>query len=159
MRRIKLDVTFAQKDEAKAQGARWDHVARTWYITSDMPLHRFEPWLSGPLKEQVAIERERAEEKRRKQEEWDSLPPRTDDPKELLQLFNKPPVKVEYGFCGMCDSRVVNEWCCPDLGTDYEIRHLADREIGVIRPSELPIIIGERPSFPIARPVYVQAAP
>ena len=29
--RIWLDVAFAEKDEAKAHGARWDHTARRWY--------------------------------------------------------------------------------------------------------------------------------
>ena len=29
--RIWLDVAFAEKDEAKAQGARWDPTARRWY--------------------------------------------------------------------------------------------------------------------------------
>lgn len=29
--RIWLDVTFAEKDEAKAHGARWDPAARRWY--------------------------------------------------------------------------------------------------------------------------------
>lgn len=29
--RIWLDVAFAEKDEAKAQGARWDPAARRWY--------------------------------------------------------------------------------------------------------------------------------
>ncbi|WP_062087431.1 DUF5710 domain-containing protein [Caballeronia udeis] len=29
--RIKLDVPYSQKDEAKALGARWDPVERTWY--------------------------------------------------------------------------------------------------------------------------------
>ena len=29
--RIWLDVAFAEKDEAKAQGAEWDPTARPWY--------------------------------------------------------------------------------------------------------------------------------
>jgi MoxR-like ATPase len=33
--RVNLGVTFHQKDEAKNAGAKWDKVAKTWYVTGD----------------------------------------------------------------------------------------------------------------------------
>jgi hypothetical protein len=35
--RIDLNVSYDDKDEAKASGARWDWRARTWYTTTDNP--------------------------------------------------------------------------------------------------------------------------
>ncbi|MFI3136422.1 MAG: DUF5710 domain-containing protein, partial [Methylococcaceae bacterium] len=33
--KIYLNVPFAQKDEAKALGARWDAAQKKWYISAD----------------------------------------------------------------------------------------------------------------------------
>lgn len=40
-----LDVPFAQKDEAKALGARWDREARKWYVPAGLDVLRFERWV------------------------------------------------------------------------------------------------------------------
>jgi hypothetical protein len=34
---IYLDVSFAQKDEAKAMGAMWDHAKKKWYTKPTNP--------------------------------------------------------------------------------------------------------------------------
>lgn len=44
MEKTYLDVPFAQKDEAKALGARWDREARKWYVPAGVELVRFERW-------------------------------------------------------------------------------------------------------------------
>jgi putative DNA primase/helicase len=42
--RIYLAVAFAEKDEAKALGARWDKAAKSWYIPSGSNPASFERW-------------------------------------------------------------------------------------------------------------------
>jgi len=43
--RTYLNVSFAQKDEAKALGARWDPQRRKWYVPAGLNLAPFERWL------------------------------------------------------------------------------------------------------------------
>lgn len=40
-----LTVPFAQKDKAKALGARWDTVQRQWYVPAGLELALFQAWL------------------------------------------------------------------------------------------------------------------
>lgn len=47
MARTDLKVPFAEKDEAKALGARWDPAKRLWY-TQSADLSAFERWLPAP---------------------------------------------------------------------------------------------------------------
>ena len=41
---IFLNVPYAQKDEAKALGARWNAAEKKWYITADKDLSIFAKW-------------------------------------------------------------------------------------------------------------------
>ncbi len=43
--RVYLSVPFAEKDQAKALGARWDSGARKWYVNSSMNLEQFSRWM------------------------------------------------------------------------------------------------------------------
>ncbi|MFO1418096.1 MAG: exodeoxyribonuclease VII large subunit [Methylotetracoccus sp.] len=43
--RIYLNVPFPAKDQAKSLGARWDPVARKWYVAGSRDLTAFKPWL------------------------------------------------------------------------------------------------------------------
>lgn len=43
--RVDLDVPFAEKDEAKALGARWDPACKTWYVPAGLNPDAFERWL------------------------------------------------------------------------------------------------------------------
>lgn len=45
MARIVLLVPFAEKDQAKALGARWDGHLRTWYLPDGLPSEPFSQWL------------------------------------------------------------------------------------------------------------------
>jgi hypothetical protein len=42
-----LNVPFAEKDEAKRLGARWDSAKKKWYAPSGADLARFSRWLAG----------------------------------------------------------------------------------------------------------------
>ncbi len=42
-----LRVPFAEKDEAKRLGARWDPAKKLWYVQSAPNLAAFERWLSA----------------------------------------------------------------------------------------------------------------
>ena len=42
--KIYLNVPFAQKDEAKALGARWDAVQKKWYAPADKDITLFAKW-------------------------------------------------------------------------------------------------------------------
>lgn len=43
--RTNLQVPFAEKDEAKALGARWDPGRRTWYVQNVADLAPFARWM------------------------------------------------------------------------------------------------------------------
>ena len=43
--RIDLEVPFSQKDEAKAMGARWDGIKKTWYIENKESIDPFMKWM------------------------------------------------------------------------------------------------------------------
>ncbi|MDN3224173.1 DUF5710 domain-containing protein [Pseudomonas nunensis] len=45
MARIDLEVPFAEKDEAKALGARWDPKAKIWYAPDGVPGELFARWM------------------------------------------------------------------------------------------------------------------
>jgi len=42
--KIFLNVPFAQKDEAKALGAKWDPSKKKWYISSNLDILLFSQW-------------------------------------------------------------------------------------------------------------------
>ncbi len=42
--KIYLNVPFAQKDEAKALGARWDAVPKKWFVPADKDIALFARW-------------------------------------------------------------------------------------------------------------------
>jgi hypothetical protein len=43
-----LNVPFAQKDEAKALGARWDAANKKWFVSADKDITLFARWRSQP---------------------------------------------------------------------------------------------------------------
>lgn len=43
--KVYLNVPFAEKDEAKALGARWDAARKKWYAPQGAEVGRFERWL------------------------------------------------------------------------------------------------------------------
>ena len=43
--RINLQTTFAEKDQVKALGARWDVARKTWYIENVEDLTPFKRWI------------------------------------------------------------------------------------------------------------------
>lgn len=40
-----LNVPFAEKDEAKALGARWDPKLKKWYVPVDVDISQFDKWM------------------------------------------------------------------------------------------------------------------
>lgn len=42
-----LKVPYAEKDQAKALGARWNSERKTWYVPDGQPSAPFEQWLVG----------------------------------------------------------------------------------------------------------------
>jgi hypothetical protein len=47
MPRVDLRVPYADKDEVKRLGARWDAAARVWFVPEELEPARFERWLPG----------------------------------------------------------------------------------------------------------------
>lgn len=45
MFQVLLDVPFAEKDDAKALGAKWDPRLRKWYVPSGRSPVKFERWM------------------------------------------------------------------------------------------------------------------
>jgi hypothetical protein len=58
-------------------------------------------------------------------------PPRTTNPIEICRIIDCIPVKIQKGFCGMCDSNIWDEWVLPynNPYCCYELRHLCDVEL------------------------------
>ena len=42
--RFYLDCPYAEKDEAKSLGARWDLDARKWFVPNDVDRNHFKKW-------------------------------------------------------------------------------------------------------------------
>jgi hypothetical protein len=59
--RIYLNVPYSQKDAAKAKGASWDPVRRSWYVPDGLDAMRFLDWLPPEWRKY----NERLKEKRR----------------------------------------------------------------------------------------------
>lgn len=47
--RIDLKVPYAQKEEAKKLGARWDMARKTWYVIDPDDLSPFMKWMQDIL--------------------------------------------------------------------------------------------------------------
>jgi len=45
--RTNLKVPFAEKDDAKKLGARWDPARKLWYVENKDDMSPFERWMSG----------------------------------------------------------------------------------------------------------------
>lgn len=41
----KLNTPYAEKDQAKALGAKWDNTNKSWYVPQGLDLNKFERWL------------------------------------------------------------------------------------------------------------------
>lgn len=52
--RINLEVPFAEKDEAKTLGARWDPARKLWYVENKTDMSPFARWMSGTSGTEVA---------------------------------------------------------------------------------------------------------
>lgn len=48
--RVDLNVPFAEKDDAKKLGARWDAVRRVWYVSNLENLEPFLRWVAPHLR-------------------------------------------------------------------------------------------------------------
>lgn len=48
-----LNVPFAEKDEAKRLGARWDAAARKWYVPHGTDVNLFSKWWPEELKKEA----------------------------------------------------------------------------------------------------------
>ncbi len=46
--RLNLKVPFAEKDEAKKLGARWDAARKSWYIENGVDMASFAKWSPTP---------------------------------------------------------------------------------------------------------------
>ena len=51
--RMNLKVPFAEKDQAKKLGARWDPAHKVWYVDSAADMSRFSKWSATPHEETV----------------------------------------------------------------------------------------------------------
>lgn len=45
-----LNVPFADKEKAKAKGAKWDATKKKWYAPHGVDIHFFKPWWPDALK-------------------------------------------------------------------------------------------------------------
>jgi len=60
--RTYLAVPFAEKDDAKALGARWDRQAKAWYVPAGVDPEAFSPWLPARDSVHIAVDTDPREE-------------------------------------------------------------------------------------------------
>ena len=70
----------------------------------------------------------------------EELPPRSNDPLVLMSMLDKKPIKIRYGFCGMCDSTMQNQWTFELDNDHYDLYHLINH-FKLLRRSEYNILI------------------
>jgi len=46
--RVNLKVPFAEKDEAKKLGAKWDSTKKVWYVENKADMAQFSKWSPAP---------------------------------------------------------------------------------------------------------------
>ena len=63
--RTDLSVPFAEKDEAKRLGARFDMGRRVWYVPDGVDLWHFKKWLPASEKSWMATHKTFADSKTR----------------------------------------------------------------------------------------------
>lgn len=85
MNRYYMSVPFAEKDEAKSLGARWDSQARQWYYTAENKDERYARWKVTDIREDRGFGGSRGNDPA-----WKSRP-RSDGyvPKHAATLFTK----------------------------------------------------------------------
>lgn len=49
MTKTYLNVPYAEKDTAKALGAKWDATQKKWYVPSKLDMSLFSRWYNQPL--------------------------------------------------------------------------------------------------------------
>lgn len=50
-----LSVPFAQKDEAKQLGARWDAASKKWYVPHGVDINPFQAWWPADLQDAPVV--------------------------------------------------------------------------------------------------------
>lgn len=53
--KIYLNVPFAQKDAAKALGAKWDAAHKKWYVPASINMTPFARWQSEAVSSEISI--------------------------------------------------------------------------------------------------------
>jgi hypothetical protein len=59
MHKIYIEVPYAQKDDAKLLGARWDAEVRRWYITDKQDVLLFSEWFGGTVQTKPLVSGDR----------------------------------------------------------------------------------------------------
>lgn len=47
MNRTDINVPYAEKNQAKELGARWDAQSKTWYVPAGNDINKFSKWLKS----------------------------------------------------------------------------------------------------------------
>jgi hypothetical protein len=69
-----LKVPYAEKDQAKALGARWNNDRKTWYVPDGQPSAPFEKWMTPSLGSQATGSAGVAKENRPKVDSYSAVP-------------------------------------------------------------------------------------
>jgi putative DNA primase/helicase len=60
--RTYLAVPYAEKDDAKQLGAKWDRAEKAWYVPAGMDLESFTPWMPAKGSVHIAVEADPVEQ-------------------------------------------------------------------------------------------------
>ena len=60
--RTYLAVPYAEKDDAKQLGAKWDRAEKAWFVPAGVSLEAFTPWLPAKGSVHIAVDADPAEQ-------------------------------------------------------------------------------------------------
>jgi len=124
--RVYLNVSYAEKDGAKALGAKWDPGQKKWYAPSEeiifenRGLWKWVPRDAADALKSLQDAKDEAQAEKNKEkailDAWKNRAPRFNTAQELLDMhgIDRSTIKRRDGFCGMCDSTMRKSWSLSD---------------------------------------------
>lgn len=119
-----LRVPFAEKNEARALGAKWDPVGRAWYVPSNVDVALFTRWLGGETGTGALTHRSDHPVTDLPHNRWRH---RCSEPVEVYAQRSSggslPPLGTNVGRGGDCRRRFAREPSFSDAGRKRSRRH------------------------------------
>lgn len=126
MARVYLNVSYAEKDSAKALGAKWNPGQKKWYAPDEDTVFKNRglwKWVPRDAADALKTLQDAKDQQQAEKDEeqavlkaWQNRAPRFETAQELLDMhgIDRSSIKKRDGFCGMCDSTMRKSWSLSD---------------------------------------------